>query len=136
MTYPKLTQTKRRCQVARLRLHQLTYREIADELKVSHVTVARDLIAIEADWRAQAARDLGEHKSRELAMLHEVEHVAWLQSPPDLAIILRTSEQRCKLLQLYGYAPGVDVEGELREMGLDPAIVIAKVEAYLAGGNP
>jgi hypothetical protein len=141
MTYPNLSQLKRRRQVARLRLRHLTCREIADALalggeKVSYVTVARDLQAIEADWRKEAARDLGEHKGRLLAENQELRRVLWSQTTLDAAAISRSLEYEARLLGLYTYtAPAVDVEEQLVEMGLDPAEVLRQVEEILAG-NP
>jgi hypothetical protein len=127
--------------VARLKLRGLTCREIADALQksdssVSYATVSRDLAAIEADWRQAAAADLGEHKARLLAENQELRRVQWSQSPIDAAAIQRSLDYEARLLGLYTYTPPtVNVEEQLLEMGLDPAEVIRKVEAYLAGDS-
>ena len=136
MAFPDPRLHERRRLVAQLLLRHLSTREIGASLRrqgwaASQATIVRDIAVITNEWQRAALMDLGEHKASELARLNEVERTAWLQSPPDLAIILRTSEQRCKLLHLYGYAPIVDVEQELSEAGFDVEAVFKQVDQIL-----
>jgi len=142
MAFPDPRLHERRRLVAQLYLRQLSTREIADALRrqgwaASQATICRDLALITREWQRAALQDMAAHKAQELAKLNEIERTVWLEKPVDKnAILLRISEQRCKLLGLYDWRPpAVDVEKELAEMGLDSGDILRQVEALLAG-NP
>ena len=81
---------RRRENVGRLRLRGLSQREIItaltrvkdtdgspDPIKASLGTVNRDLKVLEAEWRANAARDIGEHIANQLAEIAEARRKCW-----------------------------------------------------------
>lgn len=98
----------RRRLVASLRLRGATQREIVNQLAISgnlnHKTgnpwslntINLDLQAIAAEWRAEAQRDIAEHKARQLAELTEVKRSAW--SSKDLDVVLKAIKQESDIL--------------------------------------
>jgi hypothetical protein len=85
----KMVVEKRRRFVASLRLRGMTQREIESALPAHGVfnpktgkpwtlgMINRDLKAIEAQWREDAARDISELKAKQLAEIGEVKLEAW-----------------------------------------------------------
>jgi len=75
---------RRRENVGRLRLRGLSLREVATALAqmpepiiVTYGTVNRDLKVLEAEWRANAARDIGVHIANQLAEIAEARRKCW-----------------------------------------------------------
>jgi hypothetical protein len=66
-------------QIAALRLKAWTYQQIADEVRVSLVTVKREMKAIETAWRESASEDIAAVKARELTKLDDLEREARMQ---------------------------------------------------------
>lgn len=98
----------RRRQVAVLRLRGMTQREIIDTLENGKVVnpdtgkpwslgiINSDLKALDAEWRAEAAKAIDEHKARQLAELNEVRRAAW--AVKDLATVLKVLKQEVDIL--------------------------------------
>lgn len=112
---------KRREFVARARLRGLTVRQIAEELAkhgfigkqgkpVSKSQVDRDLKAIVEQWKQRQSESYENHVTVTLAKLDEIERSAWSRTMvlrdgskvtvPDLEMVLKAVERRCKLLGL------------------------------------
>ena len=85
----------RRERVASLRLRGLTEREIVAALEQQNFInpetgkaystgcIAKDILALQKQWLANAARDISEHKSEQLAELRELSRRNWAKD--DLA---------------------------------------------------
>lgn len=98
----------RRRQVAILRLRGMTQREIIATLERQGVVnpatgqpwslgiINIDLKALDAEWRAEAAKAIDEHKARQLAELNEVRRAAW--AAKDLVTVLRVLKQEADIL--------------------------------------
>src|SRR3990167_11352873 len=94
---------RRRENVGRLRLRGLSQREIItaltrvkdtdgspDPIKASLGTVNRDLKVLEAEWRANAARAIGEYQANQLAEIAEGKRKCWqLEDMAGLARFLK-----------------------------------------------
>lgn len=134
----------RRRLVAGMRLRHVTLREIVDALARSGeqnpatgkpwslFAVHADSKALDAEWRAEAAKDTDTHKSAMLAELREVRRKAWAEG--SLAIVLRSLQQEAQLLGLDEPAKidiGVYVRRMAEEMGLDPDEAMREAERVL-----
>lgn len=100
---------KRRELVARLVVRGLSRRDITDALGRQLVnpdtggpfslgTVHNDIKALEAEWQAEAQRDIQEHKARLLAELREVARQGW--QAQNYELVLKTTAQIRALLGL------------------------------------
>ena len=88
----------RRRKVAALRLRKLSLREIEKKLAEEGVvnpntgkpwglgTIARDMEALEHQWRREAAADVAQLKALELAEINEVKRSCWGLGRPDLVL--------------------------------------------------
>jgi hypothetical protein len=88
----------RRERVASLRLRGFTEREIVAALEqqgffnpethrpYSTGCIAKDILALQKQWRENAARAISEHKSEQLAEIAEVKRSAWAAKKPDTVI--------------------------------------------------
>lgn len=98
----------RRRLVASLRLRGATQREIVNQLDLngqrnpktgkpwSLGIVNSDLQALEAQWKSEAAKDISDHKARQLAELGEVKRAGW--GVKDLSSVLRAIKQEAEIL--------------------------------------
>ena len=105
LTHQRQEREERRQKVARLWAQHRNQTEIAKALGVNQSTVSRDLQVITARWVAEAVRDVGEIRARELAELDEMEKelaARWLQErrPEWMRLRLAVKERRAKLLGL------------------------------------
>jgi len=85
-------------------------------------TISRDLKENDKRWMAEAVKERGRHKARQLAELREARRRAWAAS--DLAEVRLNLQAEIKLLGTD--APirmEIDWQQEAREAGLDPAVV-------------
>lgn len=100
---------KRRELVARLVVRGLSRRDITDALGRQLVnpdtggpfslgTIHNDIKALEAEWQAEAQRDIQEHKARLLAELREVARQGW--QAQNYELVLKTTAQIRALLGL------------------------------------
>lgn len=126
---------ERRELTARMSLRGMTVRTIAAELvkkgiASSHSTVARDLEALRADWRAARAAELDTHRDRVFMELREVKRLAWGQE--DARAILAALKQEAELLGVNAPTKhAVTWEDAARAEGHDPAEVRRKIAAVL-----
>ncbi|MFA6300294.1 MAG: hypothetical protein WC642_14085 [Nocardioides sp.] len=100
----------RKRKVASLRLRGFSLREIVKALEQGGVVnpetqkawsqhqVYEDMLALKAEWQADAKRDYAEHMSEQLAEAREVDRAAW--ATKDLALVLKAMERMAKLLGL------------------------------------
>lgn len=103
----------RRQRVASLRLKGATLREIQGILQsegrpASLGTVHSDLKALEAEWEEQAAADIAQHRTRQLAELAEVKREAWRDGR--LSLVLQALRQESEITGTK--SPSTRVEGE------------------------
>lgn len=96
---------QRREKVAELHLKGYSRDSIAVELGVGQGTVSNDLAAVRREWAETANEKLEALKDEELARLRAVDLAAWLGyqrtgSPSFLRVIIKSSEQRSKMLGL------------------------------------
>ena len=99
---------KRRQMVGSARLRGFSIREIKTFLgeqglinpktrrPFTATAIFSDLEALKKEWRAAAARDIGEHKARILAELLEVKRAAW--GKKKFTVVLAAIERECKIL--------------------------------------
>lgn len=124
----------RRRQVESLSNQGLGLYEISDRLLAEGVvnpdtdepysiaTISRDLHENQRQWMAEAVKERGQHKARQLAELREARRKAWQDG--DMAEVRLNLQTEIKLLGTD--APlrlELDWQQEAREAGLDPAVV-------------
>jgi hypothetical protein len=121
---------KRREVVASLAVRRVPVRQMAKLLAERHLynpktmkpwnfaTLSRDVVRLEAEWRANAAADIEAHKSRDLAELDELTRQGW--SIKDFNLVLRCQERRAKLLALDPPARS-EWTGTIKEL---PAVLV------------
>jgi hypothetical protein len=115
---PKSTQTQqaiheRRQRVASLRLAGIrSETQIAKLVGVSQPTIHRDLVALDTEWRQQAAEDIAAAKGRDLAALDALQSRLWERAMKGdtgaIREIVAIVKQRASLL---GYAAPLRVTG-------------------------
>lgn len=62
----------------------------------NYSTLARDVAKLEKEWRANATKELSDHRARDLAELDELARRAWAEK--DYQLVLKIQERRAKLL--------------------------------------
>jgi hypothetical protein len=83
----------------------------------SLATIKRDLVLLEQQWRAEAARDFAAHKAQQLASLREARGAAW--SLQDLGNVLRALGMEGALLGLDAPPAGATALADaVRDVGL------------------
>jgi hypothetical protein len=105
---------QRRRRVAALRLRGLSQREIQAELAkegegqlinpktdepYALMTINRDVLSLEAEWKQDAISDIAQHKGRNLAETREARRVAWAKEK--LYYVFRGLEHEANLLGLF-----------------------------------
>lgn len=98
---------ERRARVARLLVAQVPRRRIAEIVGTSLPTVDRDIAAVRALWRNNAAADVADAVGREVAALNEVERRLWAEQlavqpidPKAIQSLLQIHDRRARLLGL------------------------------------
>ena len=109
----------RRREVARLRLMQLSQREIVDALEKAGIinpetgkpfalgTINADLQELQAEWRKQAMEDTRSQRGRVLAEIQELRRRAWAKD--DLSLVLRGLAQETTVAGLQRPAAPEDL---------------------------
>ncbi len=110
---------KRRVSVARLYTQGWNIRDIARRLSKGKSTIARDLKAIEAEWKAAQHESIDDYRRIELAKIMSEEREVWtawnrskkasrlkIGDPRFLQALDRLRDKRCKLLGLYEQLEG------------------------------
>jgi transposase len=127
----------RRERVAALRLRGFTEREIVAALEqqgffnpethrpYSTGCIAKDILALQKQWRENAARAISEHKSEQLAEIAEVKRSAWAAKKLDT--VLKGLEREAKIL-------GTDAPTRIDFHDLDAAID-RELESLAAAGQ-
>lgn len=144
----------RRQLVGRLRVRQMTVREIAKALDAQgmrnpetgkpydHTQIHRDIRALEAEWRDTAAAAIETHKAQRLAEYAEVKREAWKKD--DLPIVLNTIKGEREMLGLDAPQkvaptnPDGDREygGDLLDRKLDRLAIALRAEGDPGGDDP
>jgi len=108
MTNIRVPPTARRAEVARLRVHRLTTREIADRVGVSQSTVVNDLKALATDWHkqqgdynAQLDATLQDIDALQATALQVLEAAVDLDKLPAMDRAVKLIELRAKLRGLF-----------------------------------
>ncbi len=122
MASKKVPANARRAEVARLRTHRLSTRQIAERIGVSQPTVVRDLAVLAEDW-AKSQGDYGEQLAATIQELDALQLVAFevleeavtLDKLPAMDRAFKAIELRARLRGLFP-KPGLEVE-ELRPIG-------------------
>lgn len=118
---------ERRWHVASLILRGRTQREVEQELPeltppivnpkngkpYALGTINADVKAIREQWRAEAVRDIAEHKARILAELGEVKRAAWTEK--DFSNILRALEKEVRIMGIDSPDKQIILNAELEE---------------------
>ncbi len=116
MASTKVPANARRAEVARLRTHRLSTRQIAERIGVSQPTVVRDLAVLAEDW-AKSQGDYGEQLAATIQELDALQLVAFevleeavtLDKLPAMDRALKAIELRAKLRGLFP-KPGTETE--------------------------
>ncbi len=134
MTNIRVPTTARRAEVARLRTHRLTTREIAERIGTSQSTVQRDIEALTEDWaqqqgdfQQQLTATLMDLDALQAAAVRVLEEAVDLDKLPAIDRAFKAIELRAKLRGLF---PKVGAETEPLPTGP------IKVEiGFIEGGN-
>src|SRR3990167_5410982 len=130
---------RRRENVGRLRLRGLSLREVATALAqmpepiiVTYGTVNRDLKVLEAEWRANAARDIGVHIANQLAEIAEARRKCWqLEDMAGLARFIKL-EADIRGTNAPSKIEVLDWRAEALRLGLDPDAIVERVGPLFA----
>ena len=136
---------RRRENVSRLRLRGMSQREIItmlarmkdadgnpDPIKASLGTVNRDLKVLEAEWRANAARDIGVHIANQLAEIAEARRKCWqLEDMAGLARFIKL-EADIRGTNAPSKIEVLDWRAEALRLGLDPDAIVERVGPLFA----
>lgn len=116
MTNIRVPTTARRAEVARLRTHRLTTREIAERIGTSQSTVQRDIEALTEDWsrqqgdfQQQLTATLMDLEALQLVAFEVLEEAVTLDKLPAMDRALKAIELRAKLRGLFPKA-GAETE--------------------------
>jgi hypothetical protein len=116
-------------------------RQLARQLGCSQATVCRDLQALDAEFRRQAAADVAAEKGLELARTERLIAGLWAEAsrgePRAVGRVLDLMTHKARLLGLF--APTQVSVDDLRErapaiaevLGMDPAEIVAQAEQLL-----
>jgi hypothetical protein len=120
----------------------LTYREMAQQLGVSHSTIGEDVKVIRERWRERAGNDYADFLAEELAKLDQLEREVLphaLSSGPKGGVNLRAVDRVLTIMERRGRYLGLDspskvqfvlriemitraLEETIGELGPDPAV--------------
>jgi len=116
MTNIRVPTTARRAEVARLRTHRLTTREIAERIGTSQSTVQRDIEALTEDWsrqqgnfQQQLTATLMDLDALQLVAFEVLEEAVTLDKLPAIDRAFKAIELRAKLRGLFP-KPGLEVQ--------------------------
>lgn len=93
-------------------------------------TIHRDVVEMRERWRAEIARDVGDHFAEHFEKLGELERNAWIQN--DLRLVLDILREKAKLIGLYSPMKiEIDWRTEVVHMLIDGRIDLPMLEAEI-----